>query len=80
MMGLFNGIIVFLLVIAIITLFVISSSLASISSNIRIIRKLLSDWKKESGSGAQFTCNKCHNKYEGKQLFCPHCGAAIPYQ
>lgn len=79
-MELYKGIVIFLIVVALVTLFVISTSLTSISRNIRIIRKLLYDWKKESGSGTQFTCNNCHNKYEGKQPFCPHCGAGIPYQ
>jgi len=79
-MQIFTGVIIFLSVVALVTLFVISASLTSISRNMRIIRKTLLDWKKESGSGLQYTCNNCHNKYEGKQPFCPHCGAAIPYQ
>lgn len=75
-----SGIIITLILIAIITLFVISTSLTSISRNLRITRKLLSDWKKESGVGAVSTCNNCHNKYEGRPLHCPHCGTPIIHQ
>jgi hypothetical protein len=77
-MELYIGILVFLAIIAMVTLFIISTSLTSMSRNIRIMRKLLTDWKKESGAGLLFTCHKCHNKYEGKQPVCPHCGTAIP--
>jgi hypothetical protein len=75
----YTGILIVLTIIGIITLFVISSSLTSMSRNIRIMRKALTDWKKESGSVVLYSCDKCHNKYEGKQPFCPHCGAAIPH-
>jgi hypothetical protein len=78
-MNLYNGILIFLVIIALVTLFVISASLASLSRNMRIIRKMISDWKKESGHVDQYSCHNCHNKYEGKQPFCPHCGAAIPH-
>jgi len=79
-MEIYKIIMVFVAIVVLATLFVISTSLSSISRNLRIIRKTLIDWKKESGTGTVFTCNNCHNKYEGKQPFCPHCGAAIPHQ
>jgi len=73
-MNYYFAILILLSILILIALFVISSSLSSISRNIRYLRKTVTEWKKETGTGIQYTCHHCRNKYEGKQPICPHCG------
>jgi len=79
-MNYYLAILILLALIILVAMFIISSSLSSISRNIRYLRKTVTEWRKETGSGVQGTCHHCRNKYEGKPPFCPHCGTSTSEQ
>ena len=65
--------------IALITFFVMAVALSNISSNIKVIKKVVESWAKETGYGMTYKCIKCKKPYEGKQPVCPHCGEPKVY-
>jgi hypothetical protein len=64
---------------SLVTFFVMAVALVIISRAVRNTNRIVSAWSKETGIGLRFKCKQCKRTFEGRQPFCPFCGAEQRY-